>query len=98
MRLEKLGFNIASNPFLVALSILDMICDLYLYSFCSLFPWPASVLEYSNRFFVAGEKACYENDVRSIAHVSDPAIARATVRTRGIFLRRNVVTSPIIIV
>ena len=30
MRLEKLGFNITSNPFLVALSILDMICDLYL--------------------------------------------------------------------
>ena len=28
MRLEKLGFNITSNLFLVALSILDMICDL----------------------------------------------------------------------
>lgn len=39
MRLEKLRFDISSNPFLVALAILDLICDLHVYYFCSLFPW-----------------------------------------------------------
>ena len=73
-RLEKLGFNITSNPFLVALSVLDMICDLYLHNFRPLFPWLTSGLEHNNRFFIAGGKPCYENDVRSIAHVSDLAI------------------------
>lgn len=80
MRVEKLGLNITSNPFLVALSILDMICDLYLYNFHSLFPWLTSGLEHSNRFFIAGGIVCYENDVRSIAHVSDPTIALSYVR------------------
>ena len=72
---RKIGiYFITSNRFLVALSVLDMICDLYLYNLRSLFPWLTSGLELSNRFFIAGGKPCYENDVRSIAHVSDLAI------------------------
>ena len=41
MRLEKLGFNITPNPFLVGLSILDMICDLYLCNSLA-YIWPGA--------------------------------------------------------
>ena len=41
MRLEKLGFNITPNPFLVALSILGMIFDLYLCNSLA-YIWPGA--------------------------------------------------------
>lgn len=95
MRLEKLGgFNIASNPFQVALSTLWILIFIYMIFVHFFLGFPlawSTVIDLSS----PEEKHVMKTMFDRSPTFSDPAIA--TLRPRGIFVRRNAVTSPIIV-